>query len=234
MIKSGVKAFCFNLAVLGFYSVPVNAFPRADNMPTVFYGTYAAYKTKVLDAEDEKPNLEYLKRNLSKTFRLSSAEINRGSPKSPRFLWALSSCEAHSKNLVEKSSNEIKSEVTKSLIAVSNAWVREAPPRAVANAGYMTIINTSDSEIELVSAGSNAFAEVEFHEMEMIDGMMEMREVSGFVIPQGGKLKLEPGGKHLMLKKPNKRLIDGDLVDVSFKFSNGEIQKLTLRVNSDI
>jgi copper(I)-binding protein len=63
------------------------------------------------------------------------------------------------------------------MVAVMNAWVREAHPKAKTNAGFMTLINLSDLPIHLQSASSPDFEKVEFHEMKIQDGMMQMNEL---------------------------------------------------------
>ncbi len=128
----------------------------------------------------------------------------------------------------------VRSEIQKEVLLVQGAWIREAHPNAIANAGYLTIINNSKESIELVSAYSNAYIEVEFHEMAMVGGMMEMRELKDLEILPGGELNFMPGGKHLMLKRPRKRLTHGDQVEVVLKFSNGDSQLIKLDVKKDI
>ena len=52
------------------------------------------------------------------------------------------------------------------------AWIREAPPGAAVLAGYVEIRNDGKADVTLTSAQSEAFGEVEFHEMSMTDGVM--------------------------------------------------------------
>lgn len=116
------------------------------------------------------------------------------------------------------------------LVAVMNAWVREAPPGAPVNGGYMTLVNAGDRPVELVSANSQDFETVEFHEMYFNDGMMQMRELPPQTLAPGGKLEFVPGGKHLMLRKAKRPIQQGDNIQVVLEFQNGGTQTLTLDV----
>ena len=120
------------------------------------------------------------------------------------------------------------------VLVVVDGWVREAHPGAQVNAGYMTLVNVNPEPVSLISAESKSFKSIEFHEMAMVDGMMEMRELAGVVIPANGRYVFRPGGKHLMLKKPFKRVVEGDQVEVKLTFSDGAIQILNLNVKKDL
>ncbi|MFL0810347.1 MAG: copper chaperone PCu(A)C [Agarilytica sp.] len=119
-------------------------------------------------------------------------------------------------------------------LAVMNAWVREAHPNATVNAGYMTLINAGGADVEIASASSKAFEKVEFHEMAMVDGMMEMRELKGLIIASGDQLKFEPGGKHLMMKEPKQAIKAGQVIDIVLTFKDGSQQTLSVKVKKDI
>lgn len=119
------------------------------------------------------------------------------------------------------------------VVAVMNAWVREAHPNAIVNAGYMTLLNAGDDTVTVKSVTSSSFGSVEVHEMSMVDGMMEMRELKALKIASGGMVKLAPGGKHLMLKAPKKRFVDGDQVTLVLEFESGVKQTLLVKVKSD-
>lgn len=123
--------------------------------------------------------------------------------------------------------------VSVDVVAVMNAWVREAHPKATTNAGFMILINVSDQPVQLIGASSPDFGLVEFHEMKMEDGMMQMNELEELNIEPGAQLKFESGGKHLMLKHRNRLLQDGDQTEVTLEFSGGAIQTLSLKIIKD-
>ena len=104
------------------------------------------------------------------------------------------------------------------VVAIMNSWVREARTAAKVNAGYMTLVNTSDEELTLTNVESDMYKNIEVHEMAVVDGLMEMNQVTGMVIPAKGQIQFEPGGKHLMLMGPKKHFKKGEEVDMTLIF----------------
>ncbi len=102
--------------------------------------------------------------------------------------------------------------------AEDSVRIREAralatvPGQSVA-AAYMTIESASPARI--VSAGSDSAASVQIHEMSMRDGIRRMRRVKGLDLPAGRKVRLAPGGVHLMLAGLKKGLRAGETVELS-------------------
>ncbi len=111
-----------------------------------------------------------------------------------------------------------------------NAWIRQAHPDAAVNAGYMTLINVGSEDLTLVELESPAFDKVELREMAMVDGLMKMRELTEVVVPAGGQARFEPGGRHLMLKAPERHLVEGQTVDLTLTFRSGRKQTISVRV----
>jgi copper(I)-binding protein/cytochrome oxidase Cu insertion factor (SCO1/SenC/PrrC family) len=118
------------------------------------------------------------------------------------------------------------------VVAIMNAWVREAHTRAKVNAGYMTLVNVGAEDVTLVKVESEAFASVEVHEMATVDGLMTMREVTDLVIPAKGQVRFEPGGMHLMLMGPREHLATGQQVDMTLTFASGDQQTVSVKVAS--
>jgi protein SCO1/2 len=119
------------------------------------------------------------------------------------------------------------------LVAVMNAWVREAHPKATTNAGFMTLININDSPVRLVSAVSPDYESVEFHQMTMLDGMMQMQALQQLEIKPGAQLKFVSGAKHLMLRAPKRVMLDGSQTQVTLMFASGLSQTVLLKVIND-
>ncbi|MGA0816670.1 MAG: copper chaperone PCu(A)C [Burkholderiaceae bacterium] len=76
----------------------------------------------------------------------------------------------------------------------------------------------------------------ELHTMKHENGKMIMREVPKFEIPAGGKLKLQPGGDHLMLIGIKEPLKPGSTVKATLQFENaGKVEvDLTVKARGDI
>ena len=106
-------------------------------------------------------------------------------------------------------------------ITVEDAWVRMPPPVADTAAGYLTLKNSGDTDIEVVAVESSAAAKPEFHSMSMHDGMMHMMKMDKVVVPAHGELHFETGGNHLMLTELTGALNAGDHVMLTMKMSDG-------------
>lgn len=132
---------------------------------------------------------------------------------------------------IENESRWISSSQTRGdVVAVTNAWVREAMSQANTNAGYLTFVNSSPGDVTLVSVESDAFERVEIHEMTTVRGLMEMREIDQLVIPANGRVELAPGGKHLMMHGPTESLPVGKQIDIRLNFASGATQTLNVAV----
>lgn len=123
-----------------------------------------------------------------------------------------------------------KKDPTGDVVAIMNAWVREAYEKATVNAGYMTLINASDREETLLRVECEDYKTIEVHEMTHVNGLMEMHEVEDLTIPAGGQMKLEPGGKHLMLMNPKRHLTKGQQVNMTLIFKSGKKQTVSIQV----
>lgn len=120
-------------------------------------------------------------------------------------------------------------ELRSDVLAVMNAWIRvPSVPDADVYAGYVTLINVTSDDATVVNVTSDTFGDVQLHEMVMEDGMMKMANTHHLMIPAGGQIVLKPGGKHLMLKNPNKRPANGDLVKMTLTFASGHQQQVSL------
>ncbi len=116
------------------------------------------------------------------------------------------------------------------VVAIMNAWIREAHPEAATNAGYMTLVNSGTEELTLTHLDSPAFDKVELHEMTMHSGLMKMRQLAEMVVPAGGLVRFAPGGRHLMLHGPHQHLEAGQTVELILTFRCGRKQRVTVKV----
>ncbi len=117
-------------------------------------------------------------------------------------------------------------------LMVNDAWVREAPPGAMALAGYMKLHNHGDKERVLVGAASPAFDSVMLHRTVVEGEMSKMVHQHMITIPAGGMLSFEPNSYHLMMMKPKQALKAGDKVSVTLSFKNGDTQEVTHHVRA--
>lgn len=108
-----------------------------------------------------------------------------------------------------------------SSLVFEDAWIAEAPPVSKVLAAYMSISNTGNTDIRLVSAQSKDFGSIEFHRTIDKEGMASMQHQPYLLVPAGGKLILEPGDYHMMLFNPGRKLRAGDESSFQFKLDTG-------------
>lgn len=117
-------------------------------------------------------------------------------------------------------------------IQISDPFIREMPPGAFATASFMTLNNQSDAPIKLMKASSNAAQTVELHTHTNDNGVMQMRQVSFFNIPAKGQTQLKPGGNHIMLLSPTKKLVAGQKATITLTFDDGSSKQIQIPVKS--
>ena len=73
----------------------------------------------------------------------------------------------------------------------------------------------------ITGASSPAFDSASLHATIVEDGISRMRETKALRIAAGESAVLEPGGMHLMLMQPKRRLRQGEQVDIRFELDDG-------------
>ncbi|MEY4457412.1 MAG: hypothetical protein RIS25_5, partial [Actinomycetota bacterium] len=117
-------------------------------------------------------------------------------------------------------------------VTATDPWAK-ATTADMANmtGAFMTLTNTTDHDLTVVSATSTITDDVEVHEMAMVDGQMVMQEVQDdLVIPAGGTFEFKPGGNHFMFMGLTESLEPGEFVDLTIEFDDGT----SLTVNTEI
>ena len=107
------------------------------------------------------------------------------------------------------------------LLEIKDAWLAEAPPVSKVMAAYMTIDNDSQHPQQAVAMVCKEFARTEFHRTMDKDGIASMQHQQVLSIPANSKLELKPGGYHVMLYDPARRLLAGDSTGCSMEFDDG-------------
>lgn len=98
-------------------------------------------------------------------------------------------------------------------LVIENVEVTAPRPGMGMSAGYLSITNNADSPVAITRVASPQFGSVEMHESRIVDGVARMRPIERLEIGSGATLKLERGGKHLMLMQPADEL---DIVTLNF------------------
>ena len=91
------------------------------------------------------------------------------------------------------------------------------PPSAI----YMHILNRGDNDDRLIAVETNVSDSVEIHETNVVDDVMQMREVGVIELPAGETAVLEQGSFHIMLLGLQRELYLGDAITVTLIFESG-------------
>ena len=106
-------------------------------------------------------------------------------------------------------------------VSVHDAWIRETPPGVTTMAGYMELRNNTSRPQVLVAASSSGFESVMIHHTIVRDRMAGMAHASQIVLEANARFVFTPGGYHLMLMNPNRRLRVGDQAVIKLAFRSG-------------
>jgi periplasmic copper chaperone A len=118
-------------------------------------------------------------------------------------------------------------------IQVEQPWSRATPAGASTGAVYLTIANKSHDADRLLGASSNVADKSQIHEMKVVNGIMEMREVTGGLpVPAGGSVELKPGSYHFMLIGLKKPLKAGETIPLTLDFEKAGKVSITVPVRA--
>jgi len=106
-------------------------------------------------------------------------------------------------------------------VTVKDAWVRAPAPGQKVAGAYMELVSRSD--LALIAVASPAAASVELHSTSVEEGVMRMRPVARFELPQGKPVKLAPGGLHIMLVDVKQPLKPGDIVPLTLTVQRADL-----------
>ncbi|MDX1625505.1 MAG: copper chaperone PCu(A)C [Wenzhouxiangellaceae bacterium] len=81
---------------------------------------------------------------------------------------------------------------------VEEAWIRDAPPSAPMRAIYFVLVNDGPATLRVAGARVEGMGRAEIHRTVRDGGMSRMRPAGMLEIAPGDRLRLEPGGLHLM------------------------------------
>lgn len=100
---------------------------------------------------------------------------------------------------------------------VSEAWIAEAPPAARHNAAYLVLRNGPRADA-LVAVETPVAEVAEIHEMRQEKGLMRMRREAAVALAPDAELRLQPGGRHIMLINMKRALRPGERVPLTLRF----------------
>jgi copper(I)-binding protein len=115
-------------------------------------------------------------------------------------------------------------------LEVRDGWAPPTPNGVDVSAGYVTIVNGTDAEDQLVSVSSPRAERVELHEMAMDGNVMRMRKVDRLAISAHGEASLAPHGQHLMFFGVTQAFAPGEQIPVTMTFAHAGQVETTLTV----
>jgi copper(I)-binding protein len=115
-------------------------------------------------------------------------------------------------------------------VTVTDPWIAEAPPTAMALAAFMRLENDAETPRRLTAAEAPGFERIELHRSIEEDGGHRMRRQEMIEIPADGATSLAPGGYHIMLIGVAEPLVEGDTVPLTLVFADGERRTLEVPV----
>lgn len=107
-------------------------------------------------------------------------------------------------------------------VVVDNAIIPLAPPGVMTHAAYFDLTNTDEETRVLVGVTASGYAMAHLHQSAESNGVATMSAVHQIAVPAGQTLRLEPGGLHVMLMHPANAQNDGQVIDLSLEFANGQ------------
>lgn len=117
-------------------------------------------------------------------------------------------------------------------VSVTEPWIRATVGGQKVAGGYMQI--RSAREVALVGVKSPAAANVEVHEMTMVDNVMKMRALPKLDMPAGRTVELKPGGYHLMLIDIREPMKAGAQIRLQLTFEDKEKKQETVEVTAEV
>lgn len=124
------------------------------------------------------------------------------------------------------STNTQAHEYTQGDLLIDHPYTRTTPPGAPVAGGFLKITNNG-KETDTLIGGQVDFSEVvEIHEMPMVNGIMQMRQLEdGLEIPPGETVELKPGGYHLMFIKLKEQMKEDDKHTATLTFEKaGDVE----------
>lgn len=104
---------------------------------------------------------------------------------------------------------------------VEGAWIRWLPANLPV-AGYATVINDSEGTLRLAGVSSPDYRMVMLHHSRLAHSDSTMEAVDHLDIPAHARVRLSPGGYHLMLTQPTRTIKPGDKVPMTLHFAGGQ------------
>ncbi|MEO8006226.1 MAG: copper chaperone PCu(A)C [Betaproteobacteria bacterium] len=118
------------------------------------------------------------------------------------------------------------------LLKVVDPWARATVPGQNVGGVYMELVARENLRLTGIKTAASESAEV--HQMKMEKGMMRMRPVPFLALPAGKRVKLEPGGYHVMLFDLKNSLVAGQKLKIELIVEDAKKTVHRIAVEADI
>lgn len=108
----------------------------------------------------------------------------------------------------------------------TQATVRVMPVDMPMQAGYVSISNPCKTALEITGVSSPVWQDISLHSTQVVNGVSKMRALPVLKIAAGSKVQMAPGGSHIMLMDPKRKLKVGESVELTFKLRDGRAIKV--------
>jgi len=112
-------------------------------------------------------------------------------------------------------------------LTISDVVIKKPMPGMMMSAGYFSLNNNTSEPVVITHVTSPQFGSVEMHESVVEDGIARMLKLGELTLPPGSAVDFIPGGKHLMLMRP-----DENLDSVTLEFYSGDAVILSVNVSA--
>ena len=99
-------------------------------------------------------------------------------------------------------------------LVVREAWIREGPPGAAVLAGFGELVNSGTKSLRITGVDSPRFGHAMLHETVYRKGEARMVAREVIDLAPGARVKLAPGGLHLMLMHGDATVTAGQQVPI--------------------
>ena len=117
------------------------------------------------------------------------------------------------------------------VVEINDAWVRATVPGQQVAGAYLTI--RSARAAKLIGIESPVAKSAEIHSMSNTGGVMKMRKLDGLALPAAERVRLEPGGNHIMLFEIKRQLQPGEKVPITLVIEEHGKRK-TVKVEAEV
>jgi hypothetical protein len=130
-----------------------------------------------------------------------------------------------------KGTKSITPPMSRSTLAVANAWAIVSPKGSKVAAGYFIVANGGTENDKLVSATSPRAGRIELHEITLDGKVAKMRPVeNGVDVPPGGSTMLKEDGLHVMFLDVDAPFTEGETIPVTLTFEKAGNVEITMQV----